>query len=453
MILNKDKKMIGVFEPIDWETPEEAKYLDELDVEGIAERNGKKNLPFSSDKSPDSAELTIKGAIEKKIHQASLSAQKAYDAVASSIESISIEAEASLLLQLPDSFEKESAVELTAYKTEHSQAKSEVDRLETDFEQFKRQNNLRREADYPESKWLVYGIAAFIVLGETCLNAMFFAEGNDLGLFGGAGQALVASLINLVIGWLVGGMCLRYLNHVDKVKKVAAGVGGTVLICLALAWNLLVGQYRTALSIDPDNANALAVERFIESPFALSQTASWMLFGIGLLLTTIVIIDAYKSDDAYPKFGKIDRKLRDAIDDLAEVLNEWHRSMNELHAEYLEKVDENFHICQERADRLERSHRTIKQQISILDRFVAAHKQVFESCVLTYRQINKQNREDEAPSYFDLGPQSEFSHDFHPDAVEDKRSVVRQRRDEIANRLPEIKNQLLQIYKEKVEEL
>ena len=70
----------------------------------------KKNLPFSSDKSPDSAELTIKGAIEKKIHQASLSAQKAYDAVASSIESISIEAEASLLLQLPDSFEKESAV-------------------------------------------------------------------------------------------------------------------------------------------------------------------------------------------------------------------------------------------------------------------------------------------------------------------------------------------------------
>ena len=151
MILNKDKKMIGVFEPIDWETPEEAKYLDELDVEGIAKRNGKKNLPFSSDKSPDSAELTIKGAIEKKIHQASLSAQKAYDAVASSIESISIEAEASLLLQLPDSFEKESAVELTAYKTEHSQAKSEVDRLETDFEQFKRQNNLRREADYPES--------------------------------------------------------------------------------------------------------------------------------------------------------------------------------------------------------------------------------------------------------------------------------------------------------------
>ena len=36
MILNKDKKMIGVFEPIDWETPEEAKYLDELDVEGAA---------------------------------------------------------------------------------------------------------------------------------------------------------------------------------------------------------------------------------------------------------------------------------------------------------------------------------------------------------------------------------------------------------------------------------
>jgi uncharacterized coiled-coil DUF342 family protein len=46
-----------------------------------------------------------------------------------------------------------------------------------------------------------------------------------------------------------------------------------------------------------------------------------------------------------------------------------------------------------------------------------------------------------------------FSHNFHPEAVLDKRQEIKEKRDEIRAKLPEIKNQLLNIFKNMVERL
>lgn len=445
--------MVSVFEPEEFETPEESKIIEELDVEGTAKRNGQRGLPFDTDTAPDSTELNIRGAVETKIHQASLMAQKSYDAIASTIESITIDGEAADLKSLPESFQKEAAVEFASFQEEFVNAKSEVTRFEHDYDRFRKVNQLKHEASYPESKTLFISTLIFVLICESLANAYFFAMGNDYGLLGGALQAFLVSVVNVGLGLVVGGILFRQVNHVEKWRKYLFGTLCFVVWSAAFLWNLLVGHYRTALSLEPDNAESLAIQRFLESPLNLGELASWMLFAIGILIFIFVNYKAYHGDDPYPGYSKVDRRLNDAKSYKTELVAEWHERMEALHSKYTADLDDLFHICKDRADRLERSHRSIQRQISILDRYVASYNQVFESCIRTYRQVNRQNRDAPCPSYFETFTPVVFKHDFHPDAVLDKREHIKARRDEIASELPKIKNGLMQTYKNMVEGL
>jgi hypothetical protein len=243
------------------------------------------------------------------------------------------------------------------------------------------------------------------------------------------------------------------LNHIEKWRKYVFGSLCLIVFFVALFWNLLVGHYRTALAVDADNAESLAIQSFLESLFYLGGLASWMLSIIGFLIFIFVCYKAYHQDDPYPGYSKIDRRLNDAKLYKAELILEWRDFMEELYNKYVQTVDDKYYVCEQRADRLERSHRSIKQQISILDRYVDSYNQVFESCIRTYRQVNKQNRTTPYPNYFDSFMPANFSHNFHPEAVLDKRQEIKEKRDEIRAKLPEIKNQLLNIFKNMVERL
>lgn len=451
--LTKDKKMVGVFEPIDWESPEEAKYIEELDIEGKAKRNGKKGLPFTDDTTPDSAEISIKVAIDNKIHQATLSAQKQYDSIASSIESLTIDGLAAEINHLPEAFDKKVSAELSSYREDFNRAKEEADRLENDYELFRKENGLRREASYPESMVLFAGLIFVVLILESAANAWFFAQGNDFGLLGGGIQASIVSIINLIVGGLIGALCLRQMNHIQKWRKYVFGIFAMLLVAFSFIFNLLVGHYRAALSVQPDDAKQLAISGFRESVFGVSDWDSWVLIFIGIFITFLVALKSKSASDAYPGYKKRDKAMKDAKEYLSDLVIEWHSKVEKLHDEYLDNLDDLVHDCRERADRLDRSHRSIKQQVSILDRFVEAHKQVYISCVRTYRQINKQNREDPAPTFFNDQISAEFEHNFNAEIVSDTREHTKARKDAVEQSIPAIKSQLLHIYKSKIEEL
>ena len=318
---------------------------------------------------------------------------------------------------------------------------------------FRKENGLRREASYPKSVLLFIGLLIVVLVGESVANAWFFAQGNDFGLLGGALQALIVSVINLFIGLSIGIGCLRYMNHIKTGIKYTAGVLFVIFSFVALIFNVLVGHYRAALSIEPDNAKQLAVSNFLENPFGIPDWDSWILVIVGIAVTVLVAWKGKNSNDAYPGYKKCDKAMKDANEYVSELIVGWQERVKELHDEYCEQLDDLVHECRERADRMERSHRSIKQQISILDRYVEAHKQVYISCVRTYRQVNKQNREEPVPAYFSDIPIAKFEHNFNADLVLDKREHTKARKNEIEQNIPTIKSVLLEIYKSKVEEL
>jgi hypothetical protein len=97
--------------------------------------------------------------------------------------------------------------------------------MRRDLRFFQLNNDLHREAQYPESEILHWAIIAALVVTESLANSYFFAKGSDLGLLGGAFQALLISCVNIGAALLAGIYLMRNLHHVETWRLALAAMG------------------------------------------------------------------------------------------------------------------------------------------------------------------------------------------------------------------------------------
>ena len=77
-------------------------------------------------------------------------------------------------------------------------------------------------------------------------------------------------------------------------------------------FNLGAAHYRTLLEDDPFSAAAVTIPHLISDPFGINFEA-WNLLIIGMLFVIIALIKGYRSDDVYPGFGEVHRKLQNGL--------------------------------------------------------------------------------------------------------------------------------------------
>ncbi len=224
-----------------------------------------------------------------------------------------------------------------------------------DLENFKAENALRRDAHYPSSPLLAFGILSILVLLEAGINGVLFADSSDQGLFGGWLEALVLSIANVGAAFLFGRMVLPQLHRRGLIPRT-----GAVLLTLAgaaalIAVNLVGAHYRdfragvasleTVLPAtlrasaplggkkpplagkaakaataetsaapqgqiaDSEKAKEReAIGKLFGSPFAFDGFMSFFLFAIGLCGASIAAVDGYKFDDPFPGYGRRHRR-------------------------------------------------------------------------------------------------------------------------------------------------
>jgi hypothetical protein len=242
--------------------------------------------------------------------------------------------------------------------------RDEKNRL-ADLEQFKAEHRLSRDAHYPASPLLAFGILSILIIVEAGINGVLFADSSDQGLFGGWLEALVLSIANAGAAFLFGRVALPQLHRRGAASKTAA-----LALCVAgfaaiAAINLAGAHYRdfraeanpepaapavakpeTSLLLSgaklaspapalrkaakpapapppaalpqhplPDNGKAKereAIAKLFATPFAFGSFLSVFLFAIGLCAAIIAALDGYKFDDPFPGYGRRHRKYADA---------------------------------------------------------------------------------------------------------------------------------------------
>lgn len=227
-----------------------------------------------------------------------------------------------------------------------------------DLGNFKAGHRLTRDAHYPSSPLLAFGILSILVIVEAGINGVLFADSSDQGLFGGWLEALVLSITNVGAAFLVGRIALPQLHRRGLLIKA-----GAIVLCFAgaatlVSINLIGAHYRdfkasmaaveSAAAIAPRTSATLgpkltfsgaaphkaaksapagtpppreapradseiekereAIARLIRTPFGFGSFMSFFLFVIGLCGAAIAALDGYKLDDPFPGYGERHRK-------------------------------------------------------------------------------------------------------------------------------------------------
>ena len=283
-----------------------------------------------------------------------------------------------------------------------STVKKNVETVKNDLSNFKIDNKLLREASYPESRVFHISIILLIILVETFLNAYFFAKGNEFGLLGGASQALIVSVINMVFAYFMGNFLVRNLQLVNhSFQRNFSIVAIFILIFFMFLFNLLVGHLRVQLGINPENAYNEAIEGFLNSPFGLTDFDSVVLVGLGVLVFILGTIDFFKMDDPYPGYGALSRKYSTAKEDYTETKESYLDDLENASTNSLKEL-EKVHASSKLKLKEIQEIPIFRQKLQVqYNEFYSYLNTSYQAVIGFYRNTNKEARSDNAPKYFE----------------------------------------------------
>ncbi len=276
-----------------------------------------------------------------------------------------------------------------------------------DLDAFKRANELRRQAVYPQSTLLQSGLLFCAALFEALFSAALFAEDDARGLLGGAITAIGLSGANVTLGYLAGFLGLRYLQHVRLPIKVAGALCFGALTGLALMLNLFAADWRDRLAELAGRQIEMGSDASFHlwSLLQLDSPQAIILLMLGAGVWVFAALKGYSGfDDPYPDYGKMDRAARDAEDALSDFRAdgrlELEAPVNVARATLaarLEKMRAEFEAMNKAFDAAALKMETLDAKARALDQAAA-------DAVHLYRLENTGYRTVPAPAYFGSAP-------------------------------------------------
>lgn len=269
-----------------------------------------------------------------------------------------------------------------------------------ELREFRRANNLVREANYPLTGIYHFGVMVLILAVEAAINSGFFAAASPYGLSGGFTQALVISFINVTLSFLFGWKLLPLFHHIEPWRRGVATIVtvGYVLLIGSLA--LITAHYRAALTLSPESADTLAFERLVDDPLGIGAVASLFLIFVTVIIAVIGCMDGYTFDDPYPGYGRVYRAHTDTREDYDEtrellkdrILEAGRRTVSEYEARISAMKSQvlELQVDHEQLKTLEQTAHELQQRIV----------RNYGILVRLYQEENRQVRTSNPPKHF-----------------------------------------------------
>lgn len=292
-----------------------------------------------------------------------------------------------------------------------SNERNDLRLVNEEFEHFRQENCLNRTV-HEGGGLLQWIIVSFIILIlESVMNSVFFADAHVLGLVGGVLTAIAFSALN------IGGAALtsrtsRNFNHRRLGRKLVGALAFLCGVVFALFFNLFVAHFRNAAEAGKPWGEAAghAMQRIWLNPLGLESIDAFLLGMLGILAAAVVGWKTYAAGDPYPGYGRVWRKNREAREayanskeDVINALTETRdRAVDELRAA-ISNMEAQF------ADRITASNELASLR-GQLDLFLGQCDRKINLLLTIYRNANKGSRTTPLPEY--------SSREFHFDTYE-----------------------------------
>jgi len=284
---------------------------DSLAIKDKAKERGESDQPEATSSTLDSVEMEIISAVEE-LRQAGLESYqnhlKVYKDRVSRLSQVRQE------VQLIEGKAKtDFAAALNVWSNRLQNELRDVEETYRGYQDFKEKNKLTRPAKPEPNVPFFWALSVFLLLLESVANGMLFAEDNPMGLLGGVTVALLISVLNVGIA-MMSGFFGRHINSIHWARKVL-GAGLIIFwILAALGFNLSVGHFRDVIGQTTDIRldGTTAISNLIANPLGITEYNSWVLVGVGLLISIVVYWKSYSFGDPYPGYLQIARQLKNA---------------------------------------------------------------------------------------------------------------------------------------------
>jgi hypothetical protein len=300
-----------------------ASKLEEFQRKGAAE--AQKHRPSPDATHPDSNEVALRTEAERYVaaeQQAFNSALNDATKSNADIQRKMFDTDAEIQLALSDSsLATHVDAELAADKPRLVRLSEERIDAEVDLRAFRASNGITDPPTYPESIIHHFAIIAAFMLGETVINSVFYQ--NEGGLLGGAVVALAVSMLNMGTAVALG-IGFRYKNLPDIAWRAFGWACLVAFVLTAIYFNALFATFRSEYQFIADPSDPVAVsgafrhasdEAFrvfiLKANFA--DMMSFLLFGIGIILSGIAFWKGYTADDPIPRHSRKDKRLKAAV--------------------------------------------------------------------------------------------------------------------------------------------
>lgn len=314
-------------------------------------------------------------------------------------------------LQSEQVFINKVANHLTAEDHELRQARNELQKASKAITEFKKNNNIFRDAHCPSKsqKILGYSILALMVLVEGIINGQIFQKGLAGGTIEGITYAGLFALINVWCSYILGSKGFSRKNHVDWHQKIIGFISLGLTLLISSLIGLMLGHFRLALSNQVDQAEEIALQRFLENPLGIGGMDSLLLFGVSLLFGIIAFVDGYNMDDKYPGYGAEQRLYDEALENYNSEVATIQEQLNDFKVEAIEELQTSVLTAQATLASL---------KAEIINKTAAFHRitvaldvsqAAANAAVQIFRTENQQGRLNKGhagyPAYFDTAPE------------------------------------------------
>lgn len=284
-------------------------------------------------------------------------------------------------------------------------SKANFESLSKKYKRFKEVNNLEYEAHYPPSRILLVSILFVEVLIETFFNFSFFKDVSENYIIGGIYNALLLSVVNVVIlGWFFGKICFWYKNHIEKSKALFGWLSFIVFLVLAFLLNYFVANYRVIASLATKQDLLFNFSEVLNNMITFNKAFElndWFLFLIGFVAAIIAFFTSYYMDDPYPGYGKIHRQLEEAREEYVEVKNIVEDELDDVKNKQIqevsnlsEKLTVNYNMSKSIVNEEENYIKKLKNSYDYLEK-------ACNFCLRKYQEHNEAFRPKAAtPKYF-----------------------------------------------------
>ncbi|GEM_PF-973201 len=377
------------------------KMIKSLDLEQHAKYSAEHELPSSDAQTLDGTERKIEALIQKRMAELTNKANSRLVGYNTSLANTDINTEQQRIQNLAKSANLRLNSRLAEAEQQLRAMKNDLKHSATALQSFRIKHRRDTDAEYPESRLYHYSIVLLILVFEAIANGFFFARGSEFGILGGISQSLVVAILNIAPSFFFAGMvCFRYTNHVSLFKKGIAWIASLVYVTWIFVFNLCVAHYRDVLTHGHEEAIQQITRQIIESPLTLIDINSWLLLLMGAFFSLVAMVDGYKADDPYPKYGKLQRindeiqedyefECRNLTQEALRIRGDFIKELEILKDTLKNAFTHQFHLAEIKPALVEKH----KHCLGILNK-------AGDALIHYYRSTNTMHRKTPPPAYF-----------------------------------------------------